>query len=823
MRIPSRRAIAAQLGLAALLAGLLVWRPWAPTCPPSQEGGGRSGSDELPAAEDSHPPVLRGSAPPTAPAPASYPAAPSPDVAGGRGALLVFVTDSGGTPVRDARVRIANDRPPQRQTTEALTGSDGSARFEDLPIGGYRVRAQRQGYSEATRPAHISVDGMARVNFALEPTVVIRGQVLRGRTDDPIAGAHVAARPGGSAGGRTIISVGAKPLAEVISDRDGRFMVEVPANGILTLGAIAQGMAEAHAYLLPTRDVEDLVLRLDAGGTITGRVLAPDGKPSVGARVFGVPADQPQMIANPRLVLGPNGGSFCSNTDDGGGMAEFEGEGPIHGATRAIADAEGQYELTNISLPARVRVLAEGVDGSRGGTHAVALTEASPLAVKGVTLEPRAVVAVRVLDPVDQFVASAAVTIKGVSADAEGIHFLDPRGEGSWRDYTGAHGGAFRFPGLAIGRYAVVAKGPAGDEVRATVEVTAGGEQGVTVHVQQASAIAGVVVDEVGRPIEKASVAWRGVSHETDAEGRFEIRGAASEEPVLEASSKWHLTARLEEPDEARPVRVVLRARPVVTGVLLPAEGGESLRDHVWVAEHTESCTTYETAAVDPKGRFRYPLRTAQEEVVLLLLPRGAADVLLGPFHLPAGAERDAGELQLDLGRSIRGTVVDEQDRPVAGSAVRAGRPGLLDVRDGMFVSAPEAATAADGTFHIAQVHRGRLSVRVRHRDHAPTVLDDPPEQGLRIVLAPASFLEGTVRDPDGKPQPGLTIVAAHEVSLRLMPGISTQTDDRGHFRLGPLAAGEYPLTAYRGRQRVDLGSVVLRKGQTVVHDVTLR
>ncbi len=38
--------------------------------------------------------------------------------------------------------------------------------------------------------------------------------------------------------------------------------------------------------------------------------------------------------------------------------------------------------------------------------------------------------------------------------------------------------------------------------------------------------------------------------------------------------------------------------------------------------------------------------------------------MLLGPLNLSAGAERDLGEVQLDLGRTVRGTVVDEHGRP---------------------------------------------------------------------------------------------------------------------------------------------------------------
>jgi hypothetical protein len=94
--------------------------------------------------------------------------------------------------------------------------------------------------SEATKPTDISMDRTARVNVTLARAVVVRGQVLRTRTNEPVAGAQVTALAGGSAAGRTVISVGTKLLAEATSDRDGRFVVEVPAKQIVTLRAIVR-------------------------------------------------------------------------------------------------------------------------------------------------------------------------------------------------------------------------------------------------------------------------------------------------------------------------------------------------------------------------------------------------------------------------------------------------------------------------------------------------------------------------------------------------------------------------------------------------------
>ncbi len=131
--------------------------------------------------------------------------------------------------------------------------------------------------------------------------------------------------------------------------------------------------------------------------------------------------DDRESTACPR----PNGSSFYSNTDDSGGMAEFEGEGAIHLAC-GHRRCEGQVRVDEHPSAAasvsrrRSRWIAwrHRTDRPHGGERQGA---------GDVGLEPRAVVVVRVLDPEDTVVPSATVTIEGVSGDDEGIHFLRPR------------------------------------------------------------------------------------------------------------------------------------------------------------------------------------------------------------------------------------------------------------------------------------------------------------------------------------------------------------------------------------------------------------
>jgi hypothetical protein len=116
---------------------------------------------------------------------------------------------------------------------------------------------------------------------------------------------------------------------------------------------------------------------------------------------------------------------------------------------------------------------------------------------------------------------------------------------------------------------------------------------------------------------------------------------------------------------------------------------------------------------------------------------------------------------------------------------------------------------APDGRFELT-VMPGRYQVVVKAPAHRPRVLDGVvveelvPPGPLDIVLDAGGGIEGTLRDPEGKP------VASAGVHARLFRGgaaeqgdwvlgADDQTDDRGRFFLEGLGPGSYVVQANMG------------------------
>src|SRR5580700_8564634 len=74
----------------------------------------------------------------------------------GMGVLTGRIVDSSGNPVANAIVAVAGvDNGQARSTT---TGTDGSYRFDDLPLGSYRMKLEAAGFQTLEVPS-ATVDG----------------------------------------------------------------------------------------------------------------------------------------------------------------------------------------------------------------------------------------------------------------------------------------------------------------------------------------------------------------------------------------------------------------------------------------------------------------------------------------------------------------------------------------------------------------------------------------------------------------------------------------------------------------------------------------
>src|ERR1022692_620717 len=74
----------------------------------------------------------------------------------GMGVLTSRVVDSSGNPVANATVTVTS--VDNGQARSATTGTDGSYRFGDLPLGSYRMKLEAAGFQAVEVPS-ATVDG----------------------------------------------------------------------------------------------------------------------------------------------------------------------------------------------------------------------------------------------------------------------------------------------------------------------------------------------------------------------------------------------------------------------------------------------------------------------------------------------------------------------------------------------------------------------------------------------------------------------------------------------------------------------------------------
>lgn len=190
---------------------------------------------------------------------------------------------------------------------------------------------------------------------------------------------------------------------------------------------------------------------------------------------------------------------------------------------------------------------------------------------------------------------------------------------------------------------------------------------------------------------------------------------------------------------------------------------------------------------------------------------------------------RDAGVVQLVAnGLTVRGIVIGRDGEPAAGAAV------WLAAVDDAFGGGVVTRTDAAGRFALGAMPRVAIVAAMAPHAVAPPRPCARDGGELRLRLAPAGAVSGTLRDPAGRPcaDVAVTAGAAPEfaavglpdgVEMQAAPTATVRTDVRGRF--GPLwlPPGEHEIYArVRGRQAV-AKSVTITADETVELALTMR
>ena len=150
---------------------------------------------------------------------------------------------------------------------------------------------------------------------------------------------------------------------------------------------------------------------------------------------------------------------------------------------------------------------------------------------------------------------------------------------------------------------------------------------------------------------------------------------------------------------------------------------------------------------------------------------------------------------------TLGGTVVDEKGKPVSGAELSIDSNSLKEQAD-------PAISDAQGRFAFAGLPPGEYMLTAKvagfgtmpygeSNDHVPIRLGG--ERGDKAVvfrISPRGFVEGSIRDEFGDAMPSLSVSLQRPAwatdRLRMVRSNVRVTDDRGHYRFGNLAPGNY-------------------------------
>lgn len=645
-------------------------------------------------------------------------------------------------------------------------------------------------------------------------TELVPGATLAGRVVDELGEAV----PGAQVSSRLESRFGPQGRArrEAWTNADGEFELRGVALENRLLLVVAKGYLMMDLEVpatLPGERVDGLVLRIDSGESIAGRVELPDGTALARAEVTARP--KMQMNTFGRLDFWRNNASV-ERSDDGG---KFRIQGLM----------SGSFEVT-----AKHEVIDEDEWAAQFGWRTGDVLEATAEAAKGdaevvLQLEALARFSGRVLDTAGQPVPGARIAMR-----MEGNLPMADIGSQDVAEDADDETGAFKFVGLQDGDWSLTVHAPgfafmqpqtvaipgdASRDIVLTPEIRIRGSVQTPDGLPALGAVVQLETSGLGA-LFSADEAWDPPSTRSDAEGQFELGGLAPGEAALFAahfnfapSQKLALT--LEEGVPPEPVELILRRGARITGTIYTPTGDVAVSEQVIAQNQSElgSSPQVMTQQTDSEGRFSF------ENV-----RPGAWQVMAFP-----GADRDSAD-QASLIENMVVELVELEDEQEIDVVLGALPENPVEI-SGRITAADEAVTggfvsfvlegekigsmalaqiAADGSYSTTLDKPGAVLVTVQANPDGDFIggmtnrefrreIPDAETHRLDIDLG-GGLIRGQVTDREGAPQAGITVKwscgngrGAGELGGTYA---QTQTDESGTYEFRYLAEGTYDLAA---------------------------
>ncbi len=646
-----------------------------------------------------------------------------------------------------------------------LTGDDGSFFVTVDPAAEMPLWLNASDGSRKTAVLRSDPDGEGGpVRLTLAGPIPLSGRVLDAVTRRPLVGAF--------------LWVSYEPATVVRSDDRGNFELPVPEAGTFSFQAEAVG----YLPLLGQVSASDLeagewqTVALTPVATLSGRVASADGTPLAGARVEAFGQGE---VERPRAIRPDRADDRTRSVEDGG----------FH-FSRLVPGEE--YEL-------RARK-----PGFAPATVTVTASASSTANVRILLSESRTGYGI-VLDLDERPIADALVTIrhsaqqltfdygpKVIRTDGQG-RFTGVELSGSRVDLTASK------PGYAPLRVRGVEIPPGGDAI----------DLG-TMILGPAANIAGRVTDAEGRPLSGAEVSIA----QDHPSSQASAAGSDPQEPVTVTANDGHFivgdlvsgdridlliqrsgflttTVKGVRAPAAKLVTVVMKPAAGIRGRVTNGEGAPIPDAEVTLEAFGHGADSEDwlgigsgfsgEASTDERGRFEIA-GVIPGGAELQINADGYQPHTISDLGIRAGEVFDDLEIVLVRGETLTGRVLTTGDEPIAGARVSVG--------------AASADSAADGSYRVTGLARGRQEVEVAHRHFGFMEREAEIDAGINtldLVFDRGYEVTGRVIDESGRGLLGARVLLREVERWREYRALA---DDDGAFRLEPVTDGEYRLQA---------------------------
>lgn len=677
--------------------------------------------------------------------------------------------------------------------SEPIT-TDAQGRFSLRPVAAGRVAfvaaAEQLAPSAIEELAVVDGGSYPDLELHLGEGVAVSGRVVDDR-DQPVAGAKVELRPFERPDDPQFLKMMLKiRRVEAVTDDDGRFTARGLTGDQLVVTAGKPGYTTAVRFGVKL-DEKDLVVQLQRGVVVRGRVLVADEQPLARFRV-----DTRSRPPKPPAATGPDG----KPVEASGGRAA----GDMDGMSGPTASDDGDNPRMQMRM-------GRGGRGMRTGT--MQLPEGQTMSDRGMNMDGNW----REIAAVDGRFELRGIPPGSVRVRIRADGYLDPEAQtielqpGQSSDEL-----VFRVqPGLAAA--GIVVDAATGKPVS---------DAQVTAYKQRDEKARGgmfqVDIDPEDMDFLAMSSTQGRRSVVTDSQGRFRIESLATgkyrftaRHPDLAKSSAKDVDIQLDKP--VPPIEIKLDAGGAIEGTATGV-AMRPLADAV-IAAFSMQSGTLRSATTDKAGFFRIDgLPPGQYAVFKSRMDERADNIpleLLSNMRLKTVTVKQGRTSRLDIkdesddGVRVHG-VVRENGAPVPRALVTflgTDRDGFL----GMGVRAN--AAGQDGRYELVGIKPGSYVAQVSRFQGRPVQTSFPvevPEGQLDLQLdveLPSSEVAGRVVDTRGNPVAGMQVSLGSDDSaansadgllgMIAQGGLSQgRTDDNGEFRLRSVAAGTYRLRA---------------------------